>query len=93
MVDRARVAHVVVFSRLLFQVGSWPHIAGSSARKVHSAVVRVYWVVARADYESGMADVVPDNLLTQISHLRSEPRDWNRRDWIWITELLPKART
>ena len=54
--DRARIGQALVFSRLLFQVGSWPRLTGSLARRFHSAVMRVYRAVAGATHESGLTD-------------------------------------
>jgi len=56
MGERARTAQVLVFSRLLFQVGSWPRLTGSLARRFHTQVMRVYRAVAGVTLEMHVTD-------------------------------------
>ena len=67
--DRARIAQVAVLSRLLFQVGSWPKLTGSLARRFHTAVMRVYRAVAGVNHESGMTDAAVIEQLGAIAPL------------------------
>ena len=67
--DRARIAQVAVLSRLLFQIGSWPKLTGSLARRFHSAVMRVYRAAAGVNYESGLTDAAVIEQLEAIPPL------------------------